>query len=474
MNRRISTTSKHCVARLLHGGWLVTVMVCLLPDLLPAQTPTSPQRFSHGDPTAEEQYLLEKLNRARRDPTGEGQRLAAWLRDTPAGQGTIAFYHTDPDQVARDFAAFAPAPPVAFEAHLIAAARAHSLDLAPHDGQGPPGTDPHTGWDGSDHVQRAKAAGYPAAVGGEDVAPGGWDLDEIHAGFLVDWGQPNGGLGHRYTRMDGWSGLNVVGIGLATKPAGVGDGQSPLVETEDFGFPGLAVVNEHLTIADAPAYLLGVAYRDNNGNGLYDVGEGIAGVTVTMEGGAFYTVTGESGGYALPLVRADGSYVDGAVAVHMTGLPDGGTQDATLSVDRVALSRGLKGGYRTNVPWDAVVPKRQPGGGSTTPFIAGATLSGGGTVSRAARNAVKVMVNRPAGDDGSAPLDVSLQFKGTAVPGVDYKPLPATVTIPAGARSLKLKVKALGGDNNANAVNLTIKIRKAKGMSGKVQVIFDP
>ena len=31
--------------------------------------------FSHGDPTAAEQYFLELMNRARRDPVAEAQRV---------------------------------------------------------------------------------------------------------------------------------------------------------------------------------------------------------------------------------------------------------------------------------------------------------------------------------------------------------------------------------------------------------------
>ena len=67
--------------------------------------------------------------------------------------------------------------------------------------------------------------------------------------------------------------------------------------------------------------LTGVAYHDANGNGQYDPGEGVAGATVTMDGGAYYAVTSASGGYALPLVNADGTNVDGPATVHVA-LPD--------------------------------------------------------------------------------------------------------------------------------------------------------
>ncbi len=88
-----------------------------------------------------------------------------------------------------------------------------------------------------------------------------------------------------------------------------------LVTTQDYGTPGYALVNGQLGVADVPAYLLGVVYADSNANGQYDVGEGVVGVTVTMDDGAYYTVTSASGGYALPLVhRSDSSNADGTVA----------------------------------------------------------------------------------------------------------------------------------------------------------------
>ena len=456
------------------GAFFLVVAGCVMLEtglVRSQQTILGPQIYSHGDPTDEEQYLLEKINRARMDPTGEGQRLAAWLRGTAIGQGAVNAYHVDPNQVVSDFAALPAVPPLAFNASLIEASRAHSEDLAPHNGQGPNG-DGHAGWDGSDSADRDKAAGYTAYNAEENAAPGGSDPDEIHAGYFVDWG--NSDLIHSQTIMSGGQGFKEVGVGLATKPAGVGDPNFPLVETEDFGFPGIGVVGGKAGVKDAPAYLLGVVYTDANGNGQYDVDEGVAGVTVAMDGGAYYTVTSASGGYALPLANADGSYADGTVSVHMTGLPDGGSRDATFTISRVAETNGMNGTYRANVKWDAMTNEQVStggGGGSTTPTV---TLPGGGTVSRSAHGKVKVMVNRPAGADTSAALTVPLAFKGTAIPSVDYQALPTSVTIPAGAESYKLKVKALDGDPDAGTATLTIKVKQAKGASAKANVIISP
>jgi hypothetical protein len=67
--------------------------------------------------------------------------------------------------------------------------------------------------------------------------------------------------------------------------------------TQDFG----------TQIASSP-YITGVVYFDLNGNGFYDVGEGIGGVTVNTPGSAYQAVTADSGGYAIP-VPANGSYI---------------------------------------------------------------------------------------------------------------------------------------------------------------------
>ena len=118
---------------------------CLTADTTEAQQigATFPALYSQGDPTDGEQYLMQQLNRARQDPVGEGQRLAAWLWNTPDGQAVILHYGVDPDQIASAFAALPAAPPLAFDPDLLAAARSHATDMAVNNFEG------HTGSDGS-------------------------------------------------------------------------------------------------------------------------------------------------------------------------------------------------------------------------------------------------------------------------------------------------------------------------------------
>ena len=338
------------------GWFLAGLLVGAVGDRIQAQGNAAPSLYSQGEPSNEEQYLLQKLNRARLDPAGEGQRLAAWLRNTSEGRAVVSQYGTNPDQVASDLAAFPAVSPLAFDASLLSAAQAHSDDLTAHNNV-PANGDAHAGYDGSTAYSRDQEAGYAGNCVGENVSLGGaTNLDAIHAGLLVDWGNP--GLGHRRTRL-GSGGVNVIGIGLSVGSSGVGT-----AETEDFGAPTPTVVNGNLSLPNTAALVTGVVYRDANGNGQYDVGEGVAGATVTMDGGNFYTVTSASGGYALPLVHADGSPADGSVSVHVK-YPDGTTANKVVAI-KVSTTASL-GSFRNNVLWEVT------GGGNALPaFFDGA------------------------------------------------------------------------------------------------------
>jgi hypothetical protein len=61
----------------------------------------------------------------------------------------------------------------------------------------------------------------------------------------------------------------------------------------------------------------GVAYFDLNGNGFYDIGEGLAQVIVTVEAGSYLAATANSGGYSVPL-PGNGSYQLSFKAPHLT------------------------------------------------------------------------------------------------------------------------------------------------------------
>jgi hypothetical protein len=199
------------------------------------------------------------------------------------------YFQVDLGKLVAEFAGYPPRPPLAFNANLIAAARGHSQDMADHDFQG------HTGSGGSSFTDRIATAGY---FGWNAVAENVYAYSDSvsygHAGFTVDWGVPS--LGHRQNIMN-FSATDPVyaeiGIGIISETSGT-TAVGPLVVTEDFGRRG------------GQYFVVGVVYQDTNHDGLYSMGEGIGGVTVSTSQGN-YAYTSGSGGYAIPLATTSGS-----------------------------------------------------------------------------------------------------------------------------------------------------------------------
>jgi hypothetical protein len=104
-----------------------------------------------------------------------------------------------------------------------------------------------------------------------------------------------------------------IGIGVAD---GQGKNTGPLAITQDFGVQ-----------SNFKPYLLGVVYRDTNGDGYYSQGEGLAGVSLTIAGpaGTFTTTTSAAGGYQLQVPA-------GTYTVTVGGIDFGLTQTATVTV----------------------------------------------------------------------------------------------------------------------------------------------
>ncbi len=381
---------------------------------------TAQTLYSQGDPTDDEQYLMQQLNRARMDPAGEGQRLAAWLRNDPEGQAVVTQYGTSPDQITSAFAMLPAVPPLAFDPDLLATARGHSQDMAAHDFL------THTGSDGSTPLQRVEASGYSGEYAGEN-AGGERTLDILHAAYLVDWGVPD--LGHRKAEMTGVGAGYVVGLGVTIAADGM------IWETEDYGGPFLSITADGQVVSpDVAAMLTGVVYNDANANGEYDPGEGIASVTVSMDGGKYYAVTSASGGYALPLVNADGSNADGTVPVRMT-FADGGMFISTAVITR---HEGNFGSYRVNVEWNARSADDQRLHDPNLPYF-----GGGKAVTVGAGGVIKLKVYRSPDSDLSQSYTVSYKATGSAVAGVNYVTLPTIIMVPAGQRKVKVEIATL-------------------------------
>jgi hypothetical protein len=140
---------------------------------------------------------------------------------------------------------------------------------------------------------RAIAAGYQPSAIGENVFLNATSVQQGHAAFDVDWGPGTGGMqtppGHRDTIHN--ARFVEVGIGVVKGANTVnGNEAGPQVVTEDFGAPSTATT-----------YITGVAYYDINGNNFYDLGEGLPGVRITVDGVSTFAVTTTSGGYSIPV-----------------------------------------------------------------------------------------------------------------------------------------------------------------------------
>jgi serralysin len=243
--------------------------------------------LASAQPTALEQEFLERLNDARANPAAHGRSIGL------------------------DLSHVKPSRPLAFDRHLLAAARGHSLDMATRNYFA------HVTPDGVNPFKRIRAAGFVAVAAAESIAyvsistyipqdPNDplsplvrsvYEPEDALAGFIIDYGVPN--LGHRKHLLAIEPGLktqNLVGIGYASRDiTGFFSAFSNDYWTIDSGFTG-----------KSQRYLTGAVFRDLNGNGKYDAGEGVSGVTVRVAG-AGKTRVWDSGGYTLALARA-GTY----------------------------------------------------------------------------------------------------------------------------------------------------------------------
>jgi hypothetical protein len=244
--------------------------------------------YSIGEPTDEEQYYLELINRARANPAGEGRILASTT--DPDVTSAYQFFGVDLGMLVQEFDALAVVPPLSFNERLIQAARLHSGDMYTNEFQG------HTGSDGSTLAQRLQRQGYAYSAAAENVYSYADSVFHGHAGFEVDWGPGMGGMqgpprGHRVNIHH--AGYREVGIGVV--PGSKGD-VGPQLVTQDFG-----------SRSGLTPFATGVAYYDLDQDGVYDRGEGVGGLRIDLNNVTYYAVTAGSGGYSIP-VPGNGTY----------------------------------------------------------------------------------------------------------------------------------------------------------------------
>lgn len=267
--------------------------------------------YSIGNPTDEEQYYVELINRARANPSAEGVRLATTT--DPDVVSAISYFGVDLNMLVSEFSAIAWAPPLSLSAGLTSSARGHSDWMFANAVQS------HTGASGSDPGTRITNAGYTWTTYGENIFSYATSVFDGHAGFQIDWGAGTGGMqgpprGHRSNIHS--ANFREIGVGIKNGSNTVnGNTVGPELVTQDFA-----------TASGATPFVTGVVYYDRNGNNIYDPGEGIGGVTVTVQGSNYYAVSTTSGGYSVPVPLANATR-----SVTFAGPGLGLTTNATIS-----------------------------------------------------------------------------------------------------------------------------------------------
>jgi uncharacterized protein YkwD len=367
--------------------------------------------YPQPNPSNEEQYILELINAARANPPAEGAMLAG-ITDSEITR-YYSYYGVNVGQVKSDFAGYAVKPPLAFDSNLNDSALEQSTDMAANGFQG------HDSSNGTTFSTRISEAGYQWSALGENVFAYVEDPFFGHVGLNVDWGVPS--LDHRENIMNliaGFPTFKQIGISyVSTSIADFG----PYVMTEDFGTPA----------DDTESFLLGVVYNDANGNGAYDMGEGLGGVTISTDTGSYYTTTSASGGYVIPLPSGSGT-----LTVTASGGPLGAPRVKTITY-----------GNATNVKVDFTTQDSATALPVVEIKASETNLTPGGKPS-------VISISR-TGSTTEA-LHVVLATSGTAIPGVDINALPKTVNIPAGVRSANIDVKATTADSGVKRIKIKL------------------
>jgi uncharacterized protein YkwD len=349
-----------------------------------------PRRLLAGfQPTAVEQLFLELLNDARANPAAYGATIGL------------------------DLSGVAPAQPLAFSPLLIEAARLHAQDMSARS------YFDHTTPEGLDPGQRLSATGFAWTGWGESLAAGFPDPGTALAALVLDAGIAD--LGHRRHLLAidaSFQSHRQIGIGIVLGGAG---------PYQDYYAVDTAVP------ADGRPFLTGVVFSDSNGNGRYDLGEGLGGVTITVAG-VGSVATFDSGGYSLPV--NPGTYT---VTASGGGLAAPVTRTVTVG----------SANYRLNV----TAAESQPG---TLRFDAAAyavTESSG---------SLTVTVLRSGGSNGTVTVTYATG-NATAAAGSDYAAAAGTLTFAPGETRKTFTVAILDDAAAEGAEMLTLTLANPSG-----------
>lgn len=244
-----------------------------------------PSPSQAADPTADQQYMLELLNRMRRAPAAELDKLVNLIDantwDTPKSDhltvaSALNFYGVSASALTTDWAFLTAAPPLAWNDSLAAASSAYSdrmvsIDIQAH------------GLDNKTPGQRIVDSGYNNnwIIAAQTLFATSSDVTHAHTALAIDWG-PDGGTGtgiqpgatHREALMDPL--FKEIGIGFQTISIPIGNTEvtGPVVVTEHlantYRVDGVNIISD--------AILTGSIYNESIiADAFYTPGEGIGG-----------------------------------------------------------------------------------------------------------------------------------------------------------------------------------------------------
>ena len=233
-----------------------------------------------AEPNDQETLMLEIINRMRANPPADTDRMLDGSVRIP-GMVDIKMFK-------KEMSVIKPSQPLVFNLQIMKAARDHAKYMIDNNEQTHNQEKGKKSFTGVKPGDRAKRAGYKYMMFAENAFLHARSMWHAHTAYMVDWGDSgNGsvggmqtGRGHRKNLTD----PRFREIGIGTLPRG---SNGMFSNIQNFG------ARKNTRFAG------GVAYKDNNGNGLYDIGEGLSGVSFTADGET--VKSWGSGAYTLPI-----------------------------------------------------------------------------------------------------------------------------------------------------------------------------
>lgn len=278
-----------------------------------------------AQPSANEQYMLELVNRARANPNAEAAQYGIGLNQG-LPSGTISGSSKQP---------------LAFNLDLIDSSRDHSQWMLNTD------TFSHTGAGGSSAGERMRAAGYDFT--------GSWTWGE-NISWRGTTGTPNvtAYVGTQHEGLFKSSGHRRNILNDAFKEIGIG------VRTGGFQAYNAVMATQNFAKSGSSTFLTGVAFDDGvTDDDFYTVGEGLGDIQVKAtrqsDNAVFNTQTYDSGGYQIAL--APGTY---DVAFSGGGLSQVVNKTVTVDTKNVKLDLATdqlptNGGSGNPMPTDETI-----------------------------------------------------------------------------------------------------------------------